>query len=86
MKVIKYYDSSFIQTHSQPAAMMHQPIDPLSFLSLFLLYAGEKNLLFDSLPRCRQIKSTYTVGGNDHERITKKNPSDQSELIRRDYI
>lgn len=62
--------------------MMHQPIDPLSFLSLFLLYAGEKNLLFDSLPRCRQIKSTYT----DHERIKKKNPSDQSELIRRDYI
>lgn len=66
--------------------MMHQPIDPLSFLSLFLLYAGEKNLLFDSLPRCRQIKSTYTVEGNDHERIKKKNPSDQSELIRRDYI
>lgn len=66
--------------------MMHQPIDPLSFLSLFLLYAGEKNLLFDSLPRCRQIKSTYTVGGNDHERIKKKNPSDQSEFIRRDYI
>lgn len=48
------------------------PSIPSPFYHCSCSMQEKKNLLFDSLPRCRQIKSTYTVGGNDHERIKKK--------------